>query len=68
MSIETLSDIITELADSLGVYGAHGDEDVPGDVTCTEAKPCRMCFESGLRGRILAAVEIERKLGRAGEE
>ena len=56
MAIETLDDILTELADKLGVYGAHGDNE-------NECRPqCRMCFESDLRLRILAAIEIEKKL------
>jgi len=68
MAIETLDDILTEIADRIGIYGAHGD-DMGGEgydaVTCTERKPCRPCFESNMRDRILAAVEVERKLGAA---
>jgi hypothetical protein len=57
MAIETLQDILTELADRLGVYGAHGEDDE------TECQPqCRMCFESDMKERIKAAIEVERKL------
>lgn len=64
MAIEVLQDIITELADKLGIYGAHGEEGGEGceAITCTPKRPCRMCFESDLRDRILAAVSIEKKL------
>lgn len=55
MAIETLQDITDELANRLGIYGAHTEEG--------ECKPqCRMCFESDLRQRILNAIEVERKL------
>ena len=37
--IETLSDVVEYLADQVGVYGAHDDED---DEAC-EKKPCRVC-------------------------
>lgn len=62
MPIELLDDIIEELADRKGIYGSHGDELVDGDVTCTQKAPCRMCFTCGLRDRIIAAVEVERRL------
>ena len=56
MPIETLQDVITYVADKAGIYGAHGEDE-------NECVPqCRMCFESDLRQRILAAVEVERKL------
>jgi hypothetical protein len=51
--IETLEDIVEQLMNLLGVYGAHDDG---------EARPCRACRASDLRERILAAVEVERKL------
>lgn len=57
MAIETLQDILTEVADRIGVYGAHGE---PEDEPCNPQ--CRMCFEFDLRQRILNAVEVERKL------
>jgi hypothetical protein len=53
--IETLDDIIEELANRIGIYGAHG-------LGCEAGSTCRMCWTSGLRSRINAAVEIERKL------
>lgn len=56
MPIETLSDIVEELADRLGVYGAHEDG---------ESHVCRTCFTINLEGRIEAAVEIEQQLERA---
>ncbi len=51
--IEQLDDIIEQLASMAGVYGAHDDD---------EQRPCRICWTIGLKDRILAAVEIERKL------
>lgn len=66
MPFETLEDIIEEIADRRGIYGAHGDEredETPScEVTCTPKKPCRVCWTSGLADRIRAAVEVERKL------
>ncbi len=66
MPIETIDDIIEEIADRRGIYGAHGDEsddDTPSrTVTCTATKPCRVCWTCGLHDRIVAAVEIERQL------
>jgi len=53
--IEQLDDIIEGLANKLGVYGAHHDG-------CKFDKPCRVCWTSNLRERIINAVEIERKL------
>lgn len=53
MPIETLEDIIESLADQLGVYGGHEEN---------ETRECRICFASDLRARIERAVEIERKL------
>ena len=54
MPIETLDDIITEIADLAGIYGAHGEGE--------ECPPCRACFESQLKSRILEAVAVEQKL------
>lgn len=59
MPIETLDDIITEISDLAGIYGAHGERD-----ECEPPVPCRMCFEEQMKSRILAAVAIEQKLGR----
>ena len=55
--IETLDDIIEELADQLGVYGA-GPEDDDHSVKCD----CRICFTTNLRDRIERAIEVEQKL------
>jgi hypothetical protein len=63
--ITTLEDIVEELADKIGVYGAcnAGFNHV---YTC---EGCRPCWTSNLTARILEAVEIERLIskGRAGE-
>ncbi len=71
MPIETLDDIIEEIADRRGVYGSHGDEsddETPSSqITCTSTKPCRVCFVCGLHDRILAAVDVERKLAAPSE-
>lgn len=69
MPIETLPDIVEELADKLGIYGAHGDEneESPNDVTCTPKRPCRICFTSDLSERIVAAMEIQRRLDVGGQ-
>ena len=54
MAIETLEDIIEELANELSIYGAHSEHSADCE--------CRVCFTSQLRRRIDDAVEIERKL------
>lgn len=57
---ENLEDIIEELADKIGVYGACRvtvDDDAR-KLTCH----CRACFVVMLRARIEAAVEVDRKL------
>jgi hypothetical protein len=50
MAIETLGDIIEQVADWIGVYGAHTDG---------EKIDCRICFTINLRQRIEAACNIE---------
>lgn len=55
--IETLDDIIERLADQVGIYGAHDDND-----EACETKPCRCCWTSELRDRLEAAFKIEQKL------
>jgi len=55
MPIETLEDIIEELANSVGVYGAHDDE------RCA-VSTCRVCWTSGIEQRIREAFDIEQKL------
>ena len=52
--IETIDDIIEEMADAIGRWGAHFDDHPEGS-----ACECRMCFTVGLKQRILDAVEIE---------
>lgn len=60
MSIETLDDIVTELANSYGIYGApcSCEEQENG---CNK-RACRMCWEVGMKLRIREAVSIENKL------
>ena len=58
MSIETLDDIIEELADGLGIYGCGGEDDDHKD-DCD----CRVCFEIGMRDRIIKAVKVEKIIG-----
>lgn len=55
MAIETLDDIVEQLMDNLGFFGAH-------DERCDEENTCRCCAASGIRSRILAAVEVEQTL------
>jgi hypothetical protein len=57
MAIETLDDIIEQLADWIGVYGAHGEPDErPGVI---DDLHCRVCFQVSIRQRIEAACNIE---------
>jgi len=64
MTIETVCDIIEALADQVGVYGAHDEEN---DEAC-QTKPCRVCWASELNDRIWAAVRVEQDIerGRSG--
>jgi hypothetical protein len=55
MAIETLDDIITEMADRIGVYGA-----CEGASESSGMYHCRICFEMGLRDRIKAPMRVER--------
>lgn len=59
MPIETLDDIVEEIMDRLGVYGAH-PEDAEED-TLRECQ-CRYCQAASLKARIIDAAEVERKL------
>lgn len=52
--IETLDDIVEEIANKLNVYGAHVDG---------EKLECRVCFTMGLKMRIKEANRIERSIG-----
>ena len=56
MSIETVDDIVEQLADECGVYGAH--QELHPDGQCE----CRCCWTSNLKSRLTAAFEVERKL------
>ena len=60
MSIETVDDIIERLADRMGVYGSHDENN---DAAC-EQKPCRVCWTSELRDRFDAAYKTEAQLAR----
>ena len=53
--IETLDDIIEQLANELGIYGAH-------DYEACDRRMCRSCWTASIRSRINQAVEIERKI------
>jgi len=55
--LETLDDIIEELADKFGIYGV-GQGDTEHSADCK----CRICFCAWLKGRIERAVYLECKL------
>ena len=58
MAVETLEDVVEDLADKFGVYGCGPEnDDHPDDCRC------RICFSIHWRDRIIRAVEVERKLG-----
>ena len=61
MAIETLEDIVENMADALGFYGAHEDDQ--------EKRDCRVCFTTKLTSRIREAIRIERliSLGKTKE-
>lgn len=61
MPIETLDDIIEEIADRKSVYGA-----CPNDGNCEDCV-CRCCWTASLKGRIEAACRIESVLARAAK-
>ena len=54
--IETVDDIVEELADNIGVYGAHSD------ATCFPGHLCRVCWTSQLHDRLVQALENEKRL------
>ena len=66
--IETLDDVIEEICDAMGVYGAHGDPDdssTSRDETLCEGQlrdMCRVCASSYLQDRIRKTAEVERLL------
>ena len=68
MAVETLDDVIEEICDAMGVYGAHGDPDdssTSRDETPCEGRlrgMCRVCASAYLHKRIRKAAEIERLL------
>jgi hypothetical protein len=53
MAIEQLEDIIEEILDARGIYGAHEEN------TCKPGCPCRSHAAGELRQRILCAAELE---------
>lgn len=55
--IETLDDIVEQIADWCGAYGCG-----IGDGEHAEDCKCRICFTIGLKERVRKAVEVERKL------
>lgn len=64
MPLETLEDVIENIADWCRVYGVHDDEN---DAAC-DTKPCRVCFTDALRTRLDAAYELEAILKRGSRE
>jgi hypothetical protein len=56
MSIETLDDIIEDLANKMGVYGACCEE---GHESWRD---CRVCFASELKTRLTLALDFETKI------
>jgi hypothetical protein len=54
--IETLDDILEQLADDLSIFGSHAEG---SDHSITR---CRPCWTAMLRMRIENALEVERKL------
>ncbi len=56
--IETFEDIIEELANRSGIYGAHPEGKEESRSPCH----CRVCWTARLSNRIRQALEIERKL------
>lgn len=65
MAIETIDDIVEDMADKLGIHGGCtdpiGDDGCEGDVG--HGHCCRISFVSELRDRIDRAIEVEQKLG-----
>lgn len=57
--IETLDDIVEEIANNIGVYGSHAE--LAPDGQCE----CRFCFTSDLKLRIRDAMELDLKLSGA---
>ena len=59
MPIETLDDVLEDLANKAGVYGACPSREKYGEIEPVDDCPCRVCFLAGLRERVIRAVEIE---------
>lgn len=55
-SIETLDDVVEELANELGIYGSHIEEHSDGQCEC------RCCWTADIKRRIRRAVEVDRRL------
>lgn len=53
--LETPDELADYLADRLGIYGSHVED---------EAEECRICFTMAMAHRIRAAVENENQLAR----
>jgi len=63
MPIETLDDIIDELADKLYIYGSQYSEEEMNEYGGHPSDcKCRMCFQIEMNKRIHDAIEIENKL------
>jgi hypothetical protein len=61
MAIETIEDVVEEIMNGLGIYGAHEDE------RC-DRRVCRCCATSSLTTRLRAAFNVEKKLAAPQEE
>ena len=63
MALETLDDIVEELANACGIYGG-GTRDEHGDSHHSDACRCRMYWVMSLKQRLRAAFAIEQVLER----
>ncbi len=61
MAIETLDDIIEELADRCGVYGTYNSQNDTFEEHTFDCD-CRICFTRELESRIREAMRIEQVL------
>ena len=66
MSVDTLDDVIEEILDTCGIYGAHGDpdDDRVGETPCGGRLRgmCRVCASAYLHDKIRCGAEIEKLL------
>jgi len=53
MTIEIPEDVFEEIADRLGIWGAHDEE------RCGDNKPCRCCWMLHYAGRLREAIATE---------